>query len=853
LNHKVRYLILGLIVAAAIWLPRGFVLDHFVTIDESKWLVRSANFYQALTSGNYSHTFQHGHPGVTIMWSGAAGYLWKFPDYIQKVTTQYPWADEFMVLLSSLGHEPIDMLAAGRTFIVLANVLALLVAFFYAVRLFGVVPALVSFGLIAFDPFQAGLSRLLHPDSLLSTFMLAAALAIMGYFYDGRRWRDLAAAALLGALSWLTKTPSIFLVPLFGLLALIEAGQHVLAAPERRWGQLVHPRTLARVAVPLLIWLVAAAALYVLFWPSMWVTPIDTLRAVGDISSDYAFQGHSSPVFFNRHIYNGDPGFIFYPVTYLWRTTPVVLIGLALGLLALIFGRAPLHTAKARLSMVGLLAFAFFFFIFMNLSAKKFDRYFLPAYMPLDMVAGIGWTALAALLGQLPAPAMRRLVAPALLIAVVAAQAALALPTFPYYLSYYNPWMGGGAKAPEVMFIGWGEGLDEAGRYLSAQPDVATAKVSSWYERGPFSFFYQGESVTNRGFWEADYAVIYNHQWQRELPSRRMMSYFNRLTPQHTVPIDGIEYVRIYNMRQAPLPDFTVEWDHAIRLVYYDTFSGVMYPGQKFDMTMYFTKLRPIERNYSIIVRLVNAAGHELLRVEGWPKGMATSQWYMGEILRDNSYEVEIPEDTPPGLYRIEITFYDPKTFDHLQITSSNSGQLINDPYILDYLIVGDLPETPRHPLDPVVDMDGKVHLLGADFLDAEGDVLDAPPQSAEAGDTLHMRLYWESHDFMYADYTGFVHMVGPDGQLAAQDDQRPLDGFIPTSYWSPHQIIADEYVIEIPADAPSGQYDLHSGWYDLATMQRLPMTRDGQPIGDSYVIATVQVDAPIDVAVDGP
>ena len=49
--------------------------DQYVTVDESKWLVRSANFYQALHSG--SDTFQHGHPGVTIMWS-AAGYLLRF-------------------------------------------------------------------------------------------------------------------------------------------------------------------------------------------------------------------------------------------------------------------------------------------------------------------------------------------------------------------------------------------------------------------------------------------------------------------------------------------------------------------------------------------------------------------------------------------------------------------------------------------------------------------------------------------------------------------------------------------------------------------------------------------------------
>jgi hypothetical protein len=45
-----------------------------------------------------------------------------------------------------------------------------------------------------------------------------------------------------------------------------------------------------------------------------------------------------------------------------------------------------------------------------------------------------------------------------------------ALWTFPYYLSYYNPLMGGPRKAPQVMQIGWGEGLDQAGRYLDRNP-----------------------------------------------------------------------------------------------------------------------------------------------------------------------------------------------------------------------------------------------------------------------------------------------------------------------------------------------------------------------------------------------
>src|SRR5690606_4275854 len=122
----------------------------------------------------------------------------------------------------------------------------------------------------------------------------------------------------------------------------------------------------------------------------------------------------------------------------------------------------------------------------------------------------------------------------------------------PYYMSYYNPTMGGADKAEEVMFIGWGEGLDEAARYLNQTVDTAQATVASWYERGPFSFFYDGPTSSNRYVWEADYAVIYNHQWQRELPSRRMIAYFDTLTPIHSVWLDGINYAGVYDMRDAP-------------------------------------------------------------------------------------------------------------------------------------------------------------------------------------------------------------------------------------------------------------------------------------------------------------
>ena len=830
----------------AIWLPRTLKLDQYVTVDESKWLVRSANFYQALHSGNLQHTFQHGHPGVTIMWSGMAGYLLRFPEYVQIAPGQFSWStDQFDYFIAEHGHSSLQMLATGRAVVVLIGALALALAFLFARRVFGWIPSLLGFGLIALDPFQMALARVLHPDSLLSIFMLLSGLAYLSYLFAGRRRLELVVSAVAAALTVLTKTPGIFLVPLAGLFALIETVKYVAEMPGRPWRALFHPKTLARAAAPLLAWAAIMLVVYVALWPALWVAPRDTLAEVMDISGDYAEQGHSGPVFYAGRIFNGDPGTWFYPVNYLWRTTPIVLVGLLLVVPALFRRNAATRPRRVLYGVLSLALWAFFFIVAMNLGAKKFDRYILPIFMPLDLVAGIGWAAAVYWLARSARPWATRYAAPGLAALALAGQAFSALPTYPYYITYYNPLMGGAARAPEVMFIGWGEGLDEAARYLNDTIDTATAKVSSWYPRGPFSYYYDGITDSNRGTWNADYSVIYAHQWQRELPSRRMMHHFNRLTPEKTVTIDDIEFVRIYDMAGAPHADYTVDFGGAIRLVYYDTYSGVMLPGQKYDMTIYWDKIAPIDINANVLVRLVDQDGHQLMRIEGWPKGVATAKWEMGELLRDNNYEVRIPEGTPPGLYRIEVSIYDPATLDNLPVTSANTGEVLAQPYVLDYLIVGDLPEKPAYAINPQADFGGRIELFGADLQDAAGKPLRERDQRYLPGDTVNLRLFWRALSYMYTDYTAFVQVFGPDGQMAAQHDQQPLSGFIPTSYWPPRQVIVDDYALTLPAGAPPGNYQIIVGLYDLATMNRLPLSRDGEAAGDSVVAATFSVQVP--------
>src|SRR5262245_49430271 len=78
----------------AVWTPRVLALDRFVTEDERRWLTRSANFYQAITHGDWAHTFQREHPGVTVMWMGTLGFLRQYPSYAQRAPGQFGWDQE---------------------------------------------------------------------------------------------------------------------------------------------------------------------------------------------------------------------------------------------------------------------------------------------------------------------------------------------------------------------------------------------------------------------------------------------------------------------------------------------------------------------------------------------------------------------------------------------------------------------------------------------------------------------------------------------------------------------------------------------------------------------------------------
>jgi hypothetical protein len=101
------------------------------------------------------------------------------------------------------------------------------------------------------------------------------------------------------------------------------------------------------------------------------------------------------------------------------------------------------------------------------------------------------------------------------------------------------------------------------------------------------------------------------------------------------------------------------------------------------------------------------------------------------------------------------------------------------------------------------------------------------------------LTLYWRSLRPAAANYTVFVHAVGPDQVIRGQWDSVPAQGEAPTSGWLPGEVVEDHYQVPLAKDAPPWKYDIFVGMYDPLTGQRLPASSQLSPISENRVWLT--------------
>jgi hypothetical protein len=189
------------------------------------------------------------------------------------------------------------------------------------------------------------------------------------------------------------------------------------------------------------------------------------------------------------------------------------------------------------------------------------------------------------------------------------------------------------------------------------------------------------------------------------------------------------------------------------------------------------------------------------------------SKWPTGEPMR-SMHALVVPSTTRPGLYRLKLSrvFSDGRQGDGTQ---------------LGWVEVKEFPFTPVVTAmpNPVSGKVSEMTLLGY-----------ALDQRFARNVTLRFQLAWRVESPPSRDGVLFLHVMGPDGKLVAQDDNPPEQGKRSTLTYRAGEGIQQVHRLVIPADAPGGEYRLYAGVYNRDDTVRWPAQQNGAAAQDDLL-----------------
>jgi len=308
------------------------------------------------------------------------------------------------------------------------------------------------------------------------------------------------------------------------------------------------------------IWLLLIGVLIVIIWPAiLWVpNPEGNVLVLKRDIGQAAITPHHMA---QDYTLNGS----YYIYTLITRTTPLVFVLTLVGVIG--FLREGLLSRK-KTSIPGeeqdikkinqkstwlLIAYIFFFVVMMMLGAKKGDRYILPVFFAINVLAAVGLWYLAAVISYFVSTYTKlrgwskSIMFMTLSFAVIIYLGTTIYQYHPYAVAYSNPFLPDNLSQE----LGWGEGLEQVGVWLDANDP--TAVVASWYpeELGVFTNAHVAHiNAHEQG--RVKYIVLYRNMFGRapdHYANDFIDEYFKKREPVHVVNIIGKEFAWVYEKR----------------------------------------------------------------------------------------------------------------------------------------------------------------------------------------------------------------------------------------------------------------------------------------------------------------
>ena len=251
-----------------------------------------------------------------------------------------------------------------------------------------------------------------------------------------------------------------------------------------------------------------------------------------------------------------------------------------------------------------------------------------------------------------------------------------------------------------------------------------------------------------------------------------------------------------------------VNYENGLRLLGYDLKSAQVRPGEMADLSFYWEATRQLGEDIGLSLALRDQQGlywgTDGQRISG--HYLPPSRWPLKRLVRSGC-PLTVPWGTPPGRYTLELNVHLTPSLRELARVEP-SGQPVGTRLDVGQLTVTPAGQSTAPTLAQMAIPLARDELLhdgrGAESMRLLGQ--GALPEEVPQGGGFDFSLYWERGVASGADLQVMVELS------AVQTRQVLLQALIstyPTSQWTAGERLRGQYRLLVPADLPSGEYEV--------------------------------------------
>lgn len=498
--------------------------------DAVNWHYRSEQFVVGLKHRQFEKTYQHYHPGVTLMW--ATGIPIELFKQISGEEIYNHINFEYFHLTAKLSLIGIQLIL---TFLIL----------YLLFKEYSYLFSFAAVSMFTFEPFFIGNSRLYHMD-ILFTLLIFVALLFGFKFYKKPTIQNSVLCGFFTSLVLLTRSLGILLIG----FVIVSIFFRILFCEK--------PKKKVYIKLLLLFLLTGCLGTFILF-PALWVKPVYYIKEIISEGERVGIRKGHDQILFGKEVTDG--GVMFYPLVLLIKMSPLIWGGLLIYTAGTLINIKKILTELFKTSFVKrikdinpdtfLAVFYISFFIAMVLPSKKLDRYMLVLFPFLAILSLQGYLMFFSAVKKLKNH--KQIISGIITLLVLCFWVKPLVNIFPYYFTYTSPFVVNAQTANNIIGQkSFGVGVFELKNHILANYSNLTEESKypniGMIDTKPLKAIYPNSKVFDiRVNGVSDYDILVltvNEEFPGEIINSKA-----EFVKDSSIYINGLEYWKIYVKR----------------------------------------------------------------------------------------------------------------------------------------------------------------------------------------------------------------------------------------------------------------------------------------------------------------